>query len=98
MLGLQINKSKGRSAFFSALEDYFPDDAVHCGSLTVFYLVAGALCPGSTDPCLEKPCPGDMQCVGYEANRRPFICQCPPGKLGECSGAFTAITGDKLGQ
>ncbi|XP_050832385.1 protocadherin Fat 3 [Serinus canaria] len=46
----------------------------------------GALCPGSTDPCLEKPCPGDMQCVGYEANRRPFICQCPPGKLGECSG------------
>ncbi|XP_009578552.1 PREDICTED: protocadherin Fat 3-like [Fulmarus glacialis] len=47
----------------------------------------GGLCPGSNDPCLEKPCPGDMQCVGYEANRRPFICQCPPGKLGECSGA-----------
>ncbi|KAJ7419437.1 FAT atypical cadherin 3 [Willisornis vidua] len=46
----------------------------------------GGLCPGSSDPCLEKPCPGDMQCVGYEANRRPFICQCPPGKLGECSG------------
>uniref|UniRef100_A0A8C8BG27 Protocadherin Fat 3 n=1 Tax=Otus sunia TaxID=257818 RepID=A0A8C8BG27_9STRI len=46
----------------------------------------GGLCPGSNDPCLEKPCPGDMQCVGYEANRRPFICQCPPGKLGECSG------------
>ncbi|GAB0180761.1 protocadherin Fat 3 [Grus japonensis] len=45
----------------------------------------GGLCPGSNDPCLEKPCPGDMQCVGYEANRRPFICQCPPGKLGECS-------------
>ncbi|CAJ0952193.1 unnamed protein product, partial [Ranitomeya imitator] len=27
-----------------------------------------------------------MQCVGYEVSRRPFICQCPPGKLGECSG------------
>nr|XP_006112269.1 protocadherin Fat 3 isoform X6 [Pelodiscus sinensis] len=46
----------------------------------------GGLCPGSNDPCMEKPCPGDMQCVGYEASRRPFICQCPPGKLGECSG------------
>ncbi|XP_008170058.2 protocadherin Fat 3 isoform X1 [Chrysemys picta bellii] len=46
----------------------------------------GGLCPGSSDPCMEKPCPGDMQCVGYEASRRPFICQCPPGKLGECSG------------
>ncbi|KYO28521.1 hypothetical protein Y1Q_0005325 [Alligator mississippiensis] len=46
----------------------------------------GGLCPGSSDPCNEKPCPGDMQCVGYEASRRPFICQCPPGKLGECSG------------
>uniref|UniRef100_A0A5F8H1R8 Protocadherin Fat 3 n=1 Tax=Monodelphis domestica TaxID=13616 RepID=A0A5F8H1R8_MONDO len=46
----------------------------------------GGLCPGSNDPCVEKPCPGDMQCVGYEASRRPFICQCPPGKLGECSG------------
>ncbi|EPY83038.1 protocadherin Fat 3 [Camelus ferus] len=44
------------------------------------------LCPGSNDPCMEKPCPGDMQCVGYEASRRPFLCQCPPGKLGECSG------------
>nr|XP_033804886.1 protocadherin Fat 3 isoform X2 [Geotrypetes seraphini] len=46
----------------------------------------GGLCPGSTDPCMEKPCPGDMQCVGYELSRRPFICQCPPGKLGDCSG------------
>uniref|UniRef100_A0A5F7ZWY3 Protocadherin Fat 3 n=1 Tax=Macaca mulatta TaxID=9544 RepID=A0A5F7ZWY3_MACMU len=46
----------------------------------------GGLCPGSNDPCVEKPCPGDMQCVGYEASRRPFLCQCPPGKLGECSG------------
>ncbi|XP_071074415.1 protocadherin Fat 3 isoform X1 [Dasypus novemcinctus] len=46
----------------------------------------GGLCPGSSDPCSEKPCPGDMQCVGYEASRRPFLCQCPPGKLGECSG------------
>ncbi|XP_062983238.1 protocadherin Fat 3 isoform X3 [Elgaria multicarinata webbii] len=46
----------------------------------------GGLCPGSSDPCTDKPCPGDMQCVGYEINRRPFICQCPPGKLGECSG------------
>ncbi|XP_054989208.1 protocadherin Fat 3 isoform X2 [Sorex araneus] len=46
----------------------------------------GGLCPGSSDPCVEKPCPGDMQCVGYEASRRPFLCQCPPGKLGECSG------------
>ncbi|ETE68948.1 Protocadherin Fat 3, partial [Ophiophagus hannah] len=44
------------------------------------------LCPGSNDPCTEKPCPGDMQCVGYEINQRLFICQCPPGKLGECSG------------
>ncbi|KAI4552983.1 hypothetical protein MJT46_016277 [Ovis ammon polii x Ovis aries] len=47
----------------------------------------GGLCPGANDPCVEKPCPGDMQCVGYEASRRPFLCQCPPGKLGECSGA-----------
>eukprot|EP00071_Canis_lupus_P025290 XP_013978118.1 protocadherin Fat 3 isoform X1 [Canis lupus familiaris] len=46
----------------------------------------GGLCPGSNDPCMEKPCPGDMQCVGYEASRRPYLCQCPPGKLGECSG------------
>ncbi|XP_039181788.1 protocadherin Fat 3 isoform X9 [Crotalus tigris] len=46
----------------------------------------GGLCPGSNDPCTEKPCPGDMQCVGYEINQRLFICQCPPGKLGECSG------------
>lgn len=53
----------------------------------VFPFVTGGLCPGSNDPCMEKPCPGDMQCVGYEASRRPFLCQCPPGKLGECSGA-----------
>uniref|UniRef100_A0A8C5QK66 Protocadherin Fat 3 n=1 Tax=Leptobrachium leishanense TaxID=445787 RepID=A0A8C5QK66_9ANUR len=46
----------------------------------------GGVCPGSSDPCLNKPCPEDMQCVGYEISRRPFICQCPPGKLGECSG------------
>ncbi|XP_043928134.1 protocadherin Fat 3 isoform X2 [Protopterus annectens] len=46
----------------------------------------GGLCPGSTDPCEEKPCPEDMQCVGYGIGRGPFICQCPPGKLGECSG------------
>ncbi|XP_073469084.1 protocadherin Fat 3 isoform X2 [Aquarana catesbeiana] len=46
----------------------------------------GGLCPGSADPCLNKPCPEDMQCVGYEISRRPFICQCPPGKLSECSG------------
>ncbi|XP_070605725.1 protocadherin Fat 3 isoform X1 [Erythrolamprus reginae] len=46
----------------------------------------GGVCPGSNDPCTEKPCPGDMQCVGYEINQRLFICQCPPGKLGECSG------------
>ncbi|XP_075448649.1 protocadherin Fat 3 isoform X3 [Ascaphus truei] len=46
----------------------------------------GGLCPGSADPCMNKPCPEDMQCVGYEVSRRPFICQCPPGKLGECSG------------
>ncbi|MEJ1272768.1 hypothetical protein NN561_003622 [Cricetulus griseus] len=46
----------------------------------------GGVCPGSNDPCVEKPCPEDMQCVGYEASRRPFLCQCPPGKLGECSG------------
>ncbi|KAM7338028.1 hypothetical protein ACRRTK_004147 [Alexandromys fortis] len=46
----------------------------------------GGVCPGSKDPCVEKPCPEDMQCVGYEASRRPFLCQCPAGKLGECSG------------
>ncbi|CAH2225513.1 protocadherin Fat 3 isoform X1, partial [Pelobates cultripes] len=46
----------------------------------------GGVCPGSADPCLSKPCPDDMQCVGYEISRRPYICQCPPGKLGECSG------------
>ena len=53
----------------------------------VFPSATGGLCPGANDPCVEKPCPGDMQCVGYEASRRPFLCQCPPGKLGECSGA-----------
>ncbi|XP_075054823.1 protocadherin Fat 3 isoform X5 [Mixophyes fleayi] len=47
---------------------------------------SGGLCPGSADPCLNKPCPEDMQCVGYEVSRRPYMCQCPPGKLGECSG------------
>ncbi|KAG8522372.1 LOW QUALITY PROTEIN: Protocadherin Fat 3, partial [Galemys pyrenaicus] len=46
----------------------------------------GELCPGADDPCVEKPCPEDMQCVGFEASRRPFLCQCPPGQLGECSG------------
>ncbi|XP_041440520.1 protocadherin Fat 3 isoform X2 [Xenopus laevis] len=46
----------------------------------------GGLCPGSADPCMKKPCPEDMQCIGYEVSQRPFICQCPPGKLGECSG------------
>ncbi|XP_053564600.1 protocadherin Fat 3 isoform X2 [Bombina bombina] len=46
----------------------------------------GGLCPGSSDPCVNKPCPEDMQCVGYEVSQRPFVCQCPPGKLGECSG------------
>ncbi|XP_063807494.1 protocadherin Fat 3 isoform X5 [Pseudophryne corroboree] len=49
-------------------------------------ICSGGVCPGSADPCLNKPCPEDMQCVGYEVSRRPYMCQCPPGKLGECSG------------
>lgn len=48
--------------------------------------ITGGLCPRANNPCLEKPCPWDMQCVSYEASRRPFLCQCPPAKLGECSG------------
>uniref|UniRef100_A0A3P8YCB2 FAT atypical cadherin 3a n=1 Tax=Esox lucius TaxID=8010 RepID=A0A3P8YCB2_ESOLU len=43
-------------------------------------------CPPASELCEEQPCPGDMQCVGTEGTRGPYVCQCPPGKLGECAG------------
>ncbi|XP_015197069.2 protocadherin Fat 3 isoform X3 [Lepisosteus oculatus] len=46
----------------------------------------GGSCPGSSELCDDQPCPGDMQCVGGAVSRGPYICQCPPGKLGECAG------------
>lgn len=72
------------------LDNFFMIDKIDGESLCFwpcfFAFATGGVCPGSNDPCVEKPCPEDMQCVGYEASRRPFLCQCPPGKLGECSG------------
>ncbi|XP_058884470.1 protocadherin Fat 3-like isoform X3 [Acipenser ruthenus] len=47
---------------------------------------SGGVCPGTSEPCEDKPCPEDMQCVGRRASRGPYLCQCPPGKLGECAG------------
>ncbi|XP_072332549.1 protocadherin Fat 3-like isoform X2 [Scyliorhinus torazame] len=46
----------------------------------------GDLCPVVSDVCQEEPCPSDMYCVRGGAGRGPYICQCPPGNLGECSG------------
>ncbi|MBN3304009.1 FAT3 protein, partial [Amia calva] len=46
----------------------------------------GGSCPGSSELCADQPCPGDMQCVGGTGSRGPYMCQCPPGKLGECAG------------
>ncbi|KPP69768.1 hypothetical protein Z043_111451, partial [Scleropages formosus] len=46
----------------------------------------GASCPSSPELCEDQPCPGDMQCVGTGATWGPYMCQCPPGKLGECAG------------
>uniref|UniRef100_UPI00398F78D5 protocadherin Fat 3-like isoform X1 n=2 Tax=Pristiophorus japonicus TaxID=55135 RepID=UPI00398F78D5 len=46
----------------------------------------GDLCPVVSDVCQEKPCPSDMHCVRGGVGRGPYICQCPPGNLGECSG------------
>uniref|UniRef100_A0A8C9T5I0 FAT atypical cadherin 3 n=1 Tax=Scleropages formosus TaxID=113540 RepID=A0A8C9T5I0_SCLFO len=43
-------------------------------------------CPSSPELCEDQPCPGDMQCVGTGATWGPYMCQCPPGKLGECAG------------
>ncbi|XP_028656255.1 protocadherin Fat 3a isoform X1 [Erpetoichthys calabaricus] len=47
---------------------------------------SGSACPGVSEPCEDNPCPGDMQCVGMRTSRRPFACQCPSGKLGDCAG------------
>ncbi|XP_072119468.1 protocadherin Fat 3a isoform X1 [Mobula birostris] len=46
----------------------------------------GKLCPVVSDVCQDKPCPSDMHCVGGNEGRGPYVCQCPPGNLGECSG------------
>uniref|UniRef100_A0A4W3IWA4 FAT atypical cadherin 3a n=1 Tax=Callorhinchus milii TaxID=7868 RepID=A0A4W3IWA4_CALMI len=46
----------------------------------------GDLCPVISDVCRDKPCPSDMQCVRGGVGHGPFICQCPPGNLGACSG------------
>ncbi|XP_056139276.1 protocadherin Fat 3a isoform X1 [Lampris incognitus] len=43
-------------------------------------------CPPASELCDEQPCPGDMQCVGTGGTRGRYVCQCPPGKLGECAG------------
>ncbi|XP_028818497.1 protocadherin Fat 3a isoform X3 [Denticeps clupeoides] len=45
----------------------------------------GAGCAAVAGVC-DGVCPADMQCVASEHSRGPYICQCPPGKLGECAG------------
>uniref|UniRef100_A0A672QV40 Protocadherin Fat 3-like n=1 Tax=Sinocyclocheilus grahami TaxID=75366 RepID=A0A672QV40_SINGR len=43
-------------------------------------------CSAASEVCVDMRCPGDMQCVGTDISRGPYVCQCPPGKLGECAG------------
>lgn len=43
-------------------------------------------CSAASEVCADMRCPGDMQCVGTDSSRGPYVCQCPPGKLGECAG------------
>ncbi|XP_055003987.1 protocadherin Fat 3a isoform X1 [Boleophthalmus pectinirostris] len=45
-----------------------------------------ASCAVLSEQCEEQNCPADMQCISIEASRGRYACQCPPGKLGECSG------------
>uniref|UniRef100_A0AAV2J7I2 Uncharacterized protein n=1 Tax=Knipowitschia caucasica TaxID=637954 RepID=A0AAV2J7I2_KNICA len=45
-----------------------------------------ASCAVLSEQCEEQNCPADMQCISIEATRGRYACQCPPGKLGECSG------------
>uniref|UniRef100_A0A3B3S9R2 FAT atypical cadherin 3 n=1 Tax=Paramormyrops kingsleyae TaxID=1676925 RepID=A0A3B3S9R2_9TELE len=47
---------------------------------------SGGKCSASSELCEDHPCPGDMQCVGTGGAQGPYLCQCPPGKLGECAG------------
>ncbi|XP_069746951.1 protocadherin Fat 3-like isoform X3 [Narcine bancroftii] len=47
---------------------------------------SGELCPVISDACQDNPCPSDMNCIGGGEGRGPFVCHCPPGNLGECSG------------
>uniref|UniRef100_A0A8C6U441 FAT atypical cadherin 3a n=1 Tax=Neogobius melanostomus TaxID=47308 RepID=A0A8C6U441_9GOBI len=46
----------------------------------------GKNCAVLSEQCEEQHCPADMQCISIEASRGRYACQCPPGKLGECSG------------
>ncbi|XP_032878328.1 protocadherin Fat 3 isoform X3 [Amblyraja radiata] len=46
----------------------------------------GELCPVVSDVCQDKPCPSDMHCIRGGEGQGPYVCQCPPGNLGECSG------------
>uniref|UniRef100_A0A8C1N6L0 FAT atypical cadherin 3a n=1 Tax=Cyprinus carpio TaxID=7962 RepID=A0A8C1N6L0_CYPCA len=43
-------------------------------------------CSAASEVCADMRCPGDMQCVGTDSSRGPYMCQCPQGKLGECAG------------
>ncbi|KAM7399908.1 hypothetical protein PAMP_019144 [Pampus punctatissimus] len=43
-------------------------------------------CAVLSEQCEDQPCPADMQCVSIEDTRGRYVCQCPPGKLGECAG------------
>uniref|UniRef100_A0A8C2GUR9 FAT atypical cadherin 3a n=1 Tax=Cyprinus carpio TaxID=7962 RepID=A0A8C2GUR9_CYPCA len=43
-------------------------------------------CSAASEVCADMRCPGDMQCVGTDSSRGPYVCQCPQGKLGECAG------------
>ncbi|KAM6933567.1 protocadherin Fat 3-like [Xenentodon cancila] len=45
-----------------------------------------ARCAVVSEQCEDQMCPADMQCVSAEATRGRYMCQCPPGKLGECAG------------
>uniref|UniRef100_A0A8C1WP23 FAT atypical cadherin 3a n=1 Tax=Cyprinus carpio TaxID=7962 RepID=A0A8C1WP23_CYPCA len=48
--------------------------------------VCNGSCSAASEVCADMRCPGDMQCVGTDSSRGPYVCQCPQGKLGECAG------------
>uniref|UniRef100_A0A8C2BHM0 FAT atypical cadherin 3a n=1 Tax=Cyprinus carpio TaxID=7962 RepID=A0A8C2BHM0_CYPCA len=45
--------------------------------------VCNGSCSAASEVCADMRCPGDMQCVGTDSSRGPYVCQCPQGKLGD---------------